>query len=56
MLWGLLLLPAFVGWYVLGVRKARRRAAGRFAEGPLFAQLATSMPGLRRARSRVLSG
>jgi len=54
MLWGLLLLPAFVGWYVLGVRKARRRAAGRFAEGPLFAQLATSMPGLRRHVSMAL--
>src|SRR5207302_883376 len=54
MLWGLLLLPAFVAWYVLGVRKARRRAAGRFAEGPLFAQLATSMPGLRRHVSMAL--
>jgi Ca-activated chloride channel family protein len=54
MLWGLLLVPAFVGWYVLGARRARRRAAERFAERALFAQLATSLPGLRRHISMAL--
>lgn len=48
MLWGLLLVPALVGWYVFGARRARRVAAERFAERALFAQLATSLPGLRR--------
>jgi Ca-activated chloride channel family protein len=48
MLWGLLLLPAFIGWYVFGVRRIRGRAAGRFAEAPLFAQLAVRLPLLRR--------
>lgn len=48
MLWGLLLVPALVGWYVMGARRAQRRAAERFAERALFAQLATSLPGLRR--------
>jgi Ca-activated chloride channel homolog len=48
MLWGLLLVPALVGWYVFGVRRAQRRASERFAERALFAQLATSLPGLRR--------
>jgi Ca-activated chloride channel family protein len=54
MLWGLLLLPAFVGWYVIGFRSARNRAAGRFAERPLFDQLVTALPGLRRHISMVL--
>ncbi len=54
MLWGLLLLPALVGWYVLGARRARQRAAERFAERALFAQLATSLPGLRRHVSMAL--
>lgn len=54
MLWGLVLLPALVGWYVVGVRRARRRAAERFAERSLFEQLATSLPGLRRHASMAL--
>jgi len=54
MLWGLLLLPAFIGWYVLGVRRVRRRAAQRFAEAPLFAQLAVRLPRLRRHISMAL--
>jgi len=48
MLWGLLLLPAFVGWYLLGVRRIRHRAAGRFADEPFFAQLAVRLPKLWR--------
>jgi len=48
MLWGLALLPALVGWYLFGMRRARRRAVARFAERPLFEQLATSLPGFRR--------
>jgi len=48
MLWGLLLLPAFIAWYVFGVRRVRGRAAGRFAEAPLFAQLAVRLPMFRR--------
>ncbi|HYM70019.1 MAG TPA: VWA domain-containing protein, partial [bacterium] len=48
MLWGLLLLPAFIAWYVFGVRRVRSRAAGRFAEAPLFAQLAVRLPMFRR--------
>jgi Ca-activated chloride channel homolog len=48
MLWGLLLLPAFVGWYVFGVRRVRYAAARRFAESPLFAQIAVRLPALRR--------
>jgi Ca-activated chloride channel homolog len=54
MLWALVLLPALIGWYVVGVRRARRRAAERFAERPLFEQLATSLPGLRRHVSMAL--
>ncbi len=54
MLWGLLLVPALVGWYVVGARRARRLAAERFAERALFAQLATSLPGLRRHVSMAL--
>jgi len=44
MLWGLLLLPAFVAWYVFGIRRVRRRAARQFAEAPLFARLAIRLP------------
>ncbi len=54
MLWGLLLLPAFVGWYVLGVRRVRRTAVQRFAEAPLFAQIAVRLPRLRRHISMIL--
>ncbi len=54
MLWGLLLVPALVGWYVFGARRARRIAAERFAERALFAQLATTLPGLRRNISMAL--
>jgi Ca-activated chloride channel homolog len=54
MLWGLLLVPALVGWYVFGARRARRVAAERFAERALFARLATSLPGLRRHISMAL--
>ncbi len=54
MLWGLLVLPAFVGWYVLGVRRVRHRAVQRFAEAPLFAQIAIRLPRLRRHVSMVL--
>lgn len=54
MLWGLLLVPAFVGWYVIGARRARRLTASRFAERALFAQLATSLSGLRRHVSMAL--
>lgn len=48
MLWGLVLLPAFVAWYVFGVRRVRRAAARRFAESPLFAQIAVRLPAIRR--------
>ena len=48
MLWGLLLVPALIGWYVVGARRARRLAAERFAQHALFARLATTLPGLRR--------
>jgi len=48
MLWGLLLLPAAVAWYVLGVRRIRRTTAQRFAEAPLFAQIAVRLPAVRR--------
>ena len=48
MLWGLLLLPVFVAWYVFGVRRVRGRAAQRFAEAPLFSQLAIRLPAVRR--------
>jgi Ca-activated chloride channel family protein len=44
MLWGLLLLPVLVGWYVIGARRARTRAVERFAERPLFVQLSTVLP------------
>ena len=54
MLWGLLLLPAFVVWYVIGFRHLRRRAAVRFAERPLFQKLATSLPGVRRHTTMAL--
>lgn len=48
MLWGLALLPASVLWYVLGVRRIRRTTAQRFAEAPLFAQIAVRLPAIRR--------
>lgn len=48
MLWGLVLLPAFVAWYIFGVRRVRRAAARRFAESPLFAQIAVRLPAIRR--------
>ncbi|HLN14786.1 MAG TPA: VWA domain-containing protein [bacterium] len=48
MLWGLFLLPVFVAWYVFGVRRVRGRAAQRFAEAPLFSQLAIRLPAVRR--------
>jgi Ca-activated chloride channel family protein len=48
MLWGLLLLPAFVGWYLVGVRRVRARAVRRFAEDRLFATLAVRLPTLWR--------
>jgi Ca-activated chloride channel family protein len=54
MLWGLLLLPAFVVWYVIGFRRLRHRAAVRFAERPLFQKLATSLPGVRRHATMAL--
>ena len=54
MLWGLLLLPAFVVWYVIGFRHLRHRAAVRFAERPLFQKLATSLPGVRRHTTMAL--
>lgn len=54
MLWGLLLLPAFVGWYALGVRRVRHDTARRFAESPLFVQIAVRLPALRRHVSMVL--
>ena len=54
MLWGLLLLPAFVVWYVIGFRHLRHRAAVRFAERSLFQKLATSLPGVRRHTTMAL--
>ncbi|HEV2438891.1 MAG TPA: VWA domain-containing protein [bacterium] len=48
MLWALALLPASVAWYVLGVRRIRRATARRFAEAPLFAQIAVRLPAVRR--------
>lgn len=54
MLWSLLLVPAFVAWYVLGVRRVRRLATQRFAEAPLFAQIAVRLPRLRRHISMAL--
>jgi len=48
MLWGLLLLPATVAWYVVGVRRIRRTTAQRFAEAPLFSQIAVRLPAVRR--------
>jgi Ca-activated chloride channel family protein len=54
MLWGLLLLPAFIVWYVIGFRRVRQRAAVRFAERPLFEKLATSLPGVRRHTTMAL--
>ena len=54
MLWALLLLPAFIGWYALGVRRVRRTTAQRFAEAPLFAQIAVRLPRLRRHISMAL--
>ena len=54
MLWGLLLLPAFIVWYVVGFRRVRQRAAVRFAERPLFEKLATSLPGVRRHTTMAL--
>lgn len=48
MLWGLLLLPAMVGWYALGARRVQRSAAQRFADTPLFARLAIRLPRIRR--------
>jgi len=48
MLWALALLPASVIWYVLGVRRIRRTTAQRFAEAPLFAQIAVRLPAVRR--------
>jgi Ca-activated chloride channel family protein len=35
-------------WYVLGVRGIRRTTAQRFAEAPLFAQIAVRLPAVRR--------
>ena len=54
MLWGLLLLPAFVAWYAFGVRRVRGRVAQRFAEAPLFSQLAIRLPRARRHIAMVL--
>ena len=48
MLWALVFLPAAVAAYVLGVRRVRRTAAQRFAEAPLFAQIAVRLPAVRR--------
>jgi Ca-activated chloride channel family protein len=48
MLWALALLPLSVVWYVLGVRRIRRTTARRFAEAPLFAQIAVRLPAVRR--------
>src|SRR5215470_5416309 len=48
MLWALALLPLSVAWYVLGVRRIRRTTAQRFAEAPLFAQIAVRLPAVRR--------
>ncbi|HYM91891.1 MAG TPA: BatA domain-containing protein, partial [bacterium] len=54
MLWGLLLLPALVAWYGIGVRRARLRTVDRFADRPLFAQLVTSLPRVWRHVSMAL--
>jgi len=54
MLWGLLLLPIFLGWYVLGFRRVQDRTARRFAERPLFLQLAAQLPRVRRHISMTL--
>jgi Ca-activated chloride channel family protein len=54
MLWGLLLLPIFLGWYVLGFRRVQDRTARRFAERPLFVQLAAQLPRVRRHISMTL--
>lgn len=54
MLWSLLLLPIFIGWYVVGFRRVRWRAVHRFAEAPLFFQLAARLPGARRHVSMAL--
>jgi len=48
MLWALVLLPASIAWYVLGVRRIRGATARRFAEAPLFAQIAVRLPAIRR--------
>jgi Ca-activated chloride channel family protein len=48
MLWGLMLLPASIVWYVMGARRIRRRTAQRFAEAPLFSQIAVRLPPIRR--------
>ncbi len=54
MLWGLLLLPALVAWYGIGVRRARLRTVDRFADRPLFAQLVTALPRVWRHVSMAL--
>jgi Ca-activated chloride channel homolog len=54
MLWALLALPAAIAWYVLGVRRVRGSAARRFAEAPLFAQIAVRLPAIRRHISMAL--
>jgi Ca-activated chloride channel homolog len=54
MLWGLVLLPASVAWYVLGARRIRRTTAQRFAEAPLFSQIAVRLPAVRRHISMAL--
>jgi Ca-activated chloride channel family protein len=54
MLWGLLLLPAFIAWYVFGVRRVQGRVAQRFAEAPLFSQLAIRLPRARRHLAMLL--
>jgi len=48
MLWALLLLPASVAWYVFAVKHIRRSTAQRFAEAPLFSQIAVRLPAIRR--------
>lgn len=48
MLWALAWLPASILAYILGVRRVRRTAAQRFAEAPLFAQIAVRLPAVRR--------
>jgi Ca-activated chloride channel homolog len=54
MLWGLVLLPLFVGWYVIAFHRVRRQAAHRFAERPLFVKLAAQLPRFRRHASTAL--